>query len=117
MPAYSEMTEEQRKAFTRSVTKYQNKRYIHDDEYRQKKKDNAARYYKKHADDPTTKLKGNIHHFVYYINLRHDAGKPLKPNVKFSEYNIIYDMVAKKYTSLRLKDILATDLNVKTETD
>jgi hypothetical protein len=54
---------------------------------------------------------------VYYINLRHDAGKPLKPNVKFSEYNIIYDMVAKKYTSLRLKDILATDLNVKTETD
>ena len=107
MPAYSEMTEGQRKAFARSVNKYQNKRYIHDDGYRQKKKDNAARYYKKHADDPTAKLKGNIHHFVYYINLRHDAGKPVKPNVKLAEYNIIYDMATKRYTSLRLKNILA----------
>jgi hypothetical protein len=116
MPAYSEMTEEQRKAFTRSVTKYQNKRYIHDDDYRQKKRDNSARYYKKHADDPMAKLKGGIHHFVYYINLRHDAGKPVEPNVKFTEYNVIYDMTTNRYTSLRLKDILATDLNVKKAT-
>jgi hypothetical protein len=65
MPAYGEMTPDQKKAFNHSINKYQTKRYIHDEDYRQKKKDNAARYYRKNADDPIAKLKGHIQHFIY----------------------------------------------------